>query len=87
MKEEIEFFEQNTIVYDKKENKLQYRTVEINDNKAIRLLEKGEDTETSQPYIGLAYIYDWKEFWGIIFLLNASRAKAFRCCSKVGFVR
>lgn len=66
VKEKINFSSQNTIVYDKRENKLQYRTIEIKNEKAIRLLEKGKDTKTSQPYIGLAYIQDWKEFWTIM---------------------
>lgn len=66
VKEKIEFSTQNTIVYDRRENKLQYRTIEIENNKAIKLLEKGNETETSQPYIGLAHIQDWKEFWKLM---------------------
>lgn len=66
VKEKIKFSEQNTIVYDRKENKIQYRTIEIKNNKVICLLEKGQETKTSLPYIGLANIHDWKKFWEIM---------------------
>jgi choline kinase len=40
---------------------LHYRTVEIVDNYAVNINPKGVDCENI--YIGLAGIYDWKDFW------------------------
>jgi len=55
----------NWMGYDHRDNREQYRTLHISDEEVIKSIdEKGMDTSSAaQPYIGLAGIHDWKEFW------------------------
>lgn len=63
VKEQIPYPNRNIVGYAKRENKNEYRTIEIKGDKATNIYEKGVHTKTSRPYIGLACIYDWKTFW------------------------
>ena len=63
IKEHIAFPDKNIVFYGERNNINQYRTVEIQDNKAVKFYEKGLASKTAKPYIGLACIYDYKKFW------------------------
>ncbi len=41
----------------------QYRTVQVEANIVLKILEKGTKANNIYPYIGLAGIYDYKSFW------------------------
>lgn len=41
----------------------QYRTVQVESGKVLKLLEKGSKEKNIYPYIGLAGIHDYKSFW------------------------
>lgn len=58
----------NWMGYDHRDNKAQYRTVHVNRNlKVDSIDEKGAGlSEESQPYIGLAGIHDYREFWKVM---------------------
>lgn len=63
--EEIPAPDHNWMGFDHRENKEQYRTLNMNKDQFITSIEeKGMGlTENSEPYIGLAGIYDYKTFW------------------------
>ena len=60
---EIPYPDKNIAFYAQRENKNQYRTLKIKENKVIKLLDKGQAEEDSEVYIGLACISDYKKFW------------------------
>ena len=41
-----------------------YRNLKVIDGKVVEVLPKGEATLYSYPYIGIAYIKDWEDFFG-----------------------
>ena len=48
----------------KKKKNFSYRTLQIKENKIIKINEKNSSPVKNQsPYIGLAGIYDYKNFW------------------------
>ncbi len=54
----------NWMGYAKKKNIFSYRTLQIKKNKIIQINEKNSCLVKNQiPYIGLAGIYDYKNFW------------------------
>lgn len=55
----------NFMAYDNRDAKEIYRTVQIDeDGNVSKIGEKGEDTSRdAHPYVGLAGIHDYKEFW------------------------
>jgi hypothetical protein len=55
----------NWMGYDHRDNREQYRTIHVgNDDKVTSIDEKGMDIgDEAQPYIGLAGIKDYQEFW------------------------
>lgn len=61
--DEIPYPNKNIVGFAKKNDKSQYRTLNIIDNKVVNILEKGFHNENSMPYIGLACIHDWQLFW------------------------
>lgn len=61
--DKIPYPSKNIIGFAKRVNKSQYRTIDINGDKVNRLLEKGLHTDSSMPYIGLAFIHDYETFW------------------------
>lgn len=61
--EEIPYPDKNIVGYDHRDNKTEYRTIDIVDDNAIDLLEKKDEKQNSEPYIGLACIKDYKVFW------------------------
>lgn len=63
VKESIPYPDKNIIGYAHRDNKKQYRTIDIIKNKAETLLEKNQHKKGSEPYIGLACIKDYKLFW------------------------
>lgn len=58
----------NWMGYDHRDNREQYRTVHVTKTGEITSIdEKGKDLgEEAQPYIGLAGILDYKEFWRLM---------------------
>ena len=40
-----------------------YRNVASGDGKAFKILPKGDPTPNAKPYIGIAYVKDWKDFF------------------------
>ena len=61
--DEIPYPSKNIVGYARRDDKSQYRTVDIVDGKVVELLEKGLHKENSMPYIGLACINDYQAFW------------------------
>ncbi len=61
--EHIPYPDKNIAGFAKRENKNQYRTLNIKNGKVTSLLEKNEAINSSMPYIGLSLINDWKIFW------------------------
>lgn len=63
--EKIPMPERNWIGYDHRESFNRYRKIHMSENgEVISIDEKDVDYgEMSEPYIGLAGIYDWKLFW------------------------
>ena len=63
--EDIPIPDHNWIGYDHREAMNRYRKVHLDEcGKVVAIDEKDEEYgELSEPYIGLAGIYDWKEFW------------------------
>lgn len=63
--EKIPLPDHNWMGFDHRDNREQYRTIHIGDSGIVKSIdEKGADTsEKAQPYIGLAGIKDYKEFW------------------------
>lgn len=59
----IPYPDKNIAGYSFRENKNEYRTLDIKEDKAIHISEKGEAKENSMPYIGLSCIKDWRIFW------------------------
>ena len=54
----------NWMGWDDRDNTAQYRTISIVDNQVSSINEKGVNLkENPKPYIGLAGIYDYVEFW------------------------
>ena len=55
----------NWMGYDHRDNREQYRTINVDDDGNVNSIdEKGSDTsEAAQPYIGLAGIHDYERFW------------------------
>lgn len=63
--EKIPLPENNWMGFDIRDNLEQYRTISVNDDsRIISINEKGERNKGNiYPYIGLAGIFDYKEFW------------------------
>lgn len=66
--EDIPLPDRNWIGYDHRESFNRYRKIHMNESgRVLSLDEKNADYgEMSEPYIGLAGIYDWKLFWDIM---------------------
>lgn len=63
VKEEIPFPDRNIAGYAYRQNKREYRTLKIQNDKVTKINEKGIAEDESNPYIGLACINDWETFW------------------------
>jgi choline kinase len=61
--EKIPYPDKNMVGYSHRDNKNEYRTLKIQNDKVIKINEKGYSDEKSEPYIGLACISDWGIFW------------------------
>lgn len=53
----------NWMGYGEKEELNQYRTLLIQNGNVTKILEKNENGTGRKPYIGIAGIYDYNEFW------------------------
>ena len=54
----------NWMGWDDRDNKEQYRTISLKEDKVVSINEKGRGLKDSpKPYIGLAGIYDYDIFW------------------------
>ena len=54
----------NWMGYASKKKTLSYRTLQVKENKIVKIYEKSSSSlENQSPYIGLAGIHDYKNFW------------------------
>lgn len=63
--EKIPAPDRNWVGYDHREAMNRYRKIHMDENGRVLSIDEkdAEYGELSEPYIGLAGIYDWKEFW------------------------
>lgn len=55
--------DKNWMGYSEVEDVSQYRTIQSNKQKIVNICEKGIKDKNLKPYIGLAGIYDYADFW------------------------
>lgn len=64
VKEAIPAPDENWMAYAEVDDIQSYRTMVLEDGRVMSIFEKGEGKkESHKPYIGLAGIYDYQEFW------------------------
>ena len=63
VKGEIKAPDHNWMAYSEGHEISQYRTLEVLDDKVLALHEKGVTRKNLKPYIGLAGVYNYQEFW------------------------